>query len=324
MNRFKITFFIFGIVILFSACSLGPRKGRSIDYPKELEQVFMLVSKGEGDLSLKQIQAYLDRSEKLQWHGHAYSLQGRVYQGQKNWEKAIESYRKAIRQSSGFDSLVEAQSLYRLSQVYEEKGRTKELVASLLDLMKRRTFFDQLVGDVEIPARLSAAYASQSQIAKAQIFHDQASKSFQKIIRTHGNHLSEDDIAKSRYYLGAAIYPSETEDFRSLLAKLNLGQRHLLAATEMESSSWSEISQQALIQSYQKLWDFLNQQEGADDLAHDPQAQNKQIQIEQLNKASDFYDLVLRLQDERKPKTPVKSRAGEVLRLGEDWQRRLE
>jgi len=324
VKKFKQLFFSLGMALVFSACSLGPRKGGSIDYPNELEQVSLLMSQGQADMSLKQIQAYLDRSENLQWYGHAYYLQGRVYQGQKNWEKAVESYRKAIRQFNGFDSLVEAQSLYRLSQVYEQTKQRKELIASLLDLMKRQTFFDQQIGDVEIPARLSAAYASEAQIAKAQSFHNQASRSLQKLMRDHGSHLSDDDIAKSYYYLGAAIYPSDGEDFSSLVAKLNLGQRYLLAATEKESSMWSEKAEKALLLSYQKLWDLLHKHAENQDLAHDPQAQKKQMQVEQLVMASDFYDLVLRLQNERAPNTPSRSRTGAVLRRGYDWQLRLE
>ncbi len=324
MELFKKISIVSGMIFTLVACTHGPRKAQNIDYPQELEQVFLLVSQGEGDLTLKQIQSYLDRSEKLQWHGHAYYLQGRVYQGQKKWDKAIESFRKAVRQSSGFDSLVEAQSLYRLSQVYEHTGQTKDLIASLLDLMPRRSFFDQLIGDVEIPARLAAAYASEGQMEKAHAFHGQANQFLQKIIRVHGNHLSENDIAKSQYYLGTAIYLSEKEDFHSLLSKLNLGQRHLLASIEIEASAWSAESKQALIQSYQKLWDLLIQHPVSEELSHDPRAQKKQMQNEQLVMASDFYDLVLRLQAERTPKTPVQSPAWEALRKAEEWRQRLE
>ena len=72
MKKFKQLFFSLGMALVFSACSLGPRKGGSIDYPNELEQVSLLMSQGQADMSLKQIQAYLDRSENLQWYGHAY------------------------------------------------------------------------------------------------------------------------------------------------------------------------------------------------------------------------------------------------------------
>lgn len=324
MKIFKRIGIVLGTSFALFACTHGPRKGQNIDYPQELERVFLLVSQGEGDLTLKQIQSYLDRSESLQWHGHAYYLKGRVYQQQKNWDKAVESFRKAVRQSSDFDSLVEAQSLYRLSQVYEQTGQTKELIASLLDLMKRRTLLDQLIGDVEIPARLAAAYASYGQIAKAETLHVQASQSFLKILRTYRNHLSLNDIAKNYYHLGLAIYPVANEDFASLLAKLNLGQKYLLAAAEVETSMWSEKSKQVLIQSYQKLWDLLQQHPGLSDLSYDPDAQKKQIQTEQLILASDFYDLALRLQDERKPTITSQSLAGEVLRNAWDWKLRLE
>jgi tetratricopeptide (TPR) repeat protein len=315
------------ITILFPlmvSCASPWKSSQGVIYPESLQSVVQLVSEGQSDQALAQINQYINQVENLEWYGHAYYLQGRVYHGQGQIDQAVDSYRKAIRQSLNFDAIVEANSLYQLSLVYEQSGRYGDLVPVLVDLMKRTKHFSTLVARVHIPARLAAAYAHQDNLEQARQYHQRAAQAFSKISAAQADQLSGDDMAQSHFYLGLAIYPPECENFRSLQQKLDLGQRHLLASSEWMDSPWGQKAKDSLGHSYDKLWHIIRQHPKDNTVAGDPGAQLKQQQMQQVEMASDFYDLALRLQEYRHPRVKQKPGAQAILNQGQKHLRELE
>lgn len=219
--RLKFLFLIFCLGTL-QACQALPRRTPEIQYPSELAEVLHMIDEGDRQTALKYVDQYLGRAEKLQWYGHAFYLQGRIHQGAQNYKEAIESFRRAIRHSSEYDSQVEAQSLYALAETYEQSGQFTHLLSALLDLRRRGKHFSSLVEDVEIPARLAAAYAQAGQMDVAAQWHESGAKNLQQTLRAQGPLLSGDDIARSHYYLGLAVFPVKNETFDQLLYESKL------------------------------------------------------------------------------------------------------
>ena len=66
----------------------------------------------------------------------------RSLEGLKRWDEAAESYRSIVRSNTSPGSLV-AKSLYRLSFCYEALKQDDKVIASLLDVLKRKNQIEQ-------------------------------------------------------------------------------------------------------------------------------------------------------------------------------------
>jgi tetratricopeptide (TPR) repeat protein len=317
-------FFTILLVFLVQCTHFAEDKPQyNIDYPSELKDLNELILKNKTDDARIKIDDYLNKSENIHWFGHAYFLKAFLYEMDENYDEAIKNYRSAIQHSSHYDSKVEAKALYNLSFVYEKLDKKSELLVALVDLMKRREFFDILTGQVEIPARLAATYFSIDKVKEAKIFHREASQNFESMVRRQHFSASKEELSKSLYYLGAAIFDVKNEKFETEVLKMNFGQKYFLASAEASKSSWADKSTDRLLYEYNKLWNLIQTLE-TNDKTLDPQAQSKQVQMNQLEMASDFYDLLLKLRAEEFPLTNVNKRSKEIMDESKKWLRKIE
>jgi tetratricopeptide (TPR) repeat protein len=327
MDRSLMRLLNFPLFLLFCGCSslVSEEKVNTPDlsYPQELEKVNELVQEKKTHDARAMIKSYLDKAENLNWYGHAYFLNAFTYEVDGNDELAVKSYKAAIEHGSQFESAVEAKALYNLSFVYEKMDRRNELVSTLVDLMSRRRYFDALTAQVEIPARLAAAYASEKRLKEGFIFHREASQNYSRLIRSSGFKAKKPEISKSLYYLGFAVYDENGVSYDTLIRKISVGQKYFLASAEASKSLWSEKSVTRLKELYDKAWGMILQHKptGFD---NDALAFKKQQHRRQLVMASDLYDLTYRLQAEEFPMTSVNPRSKKMIDTSKEWVERIE
>lgn len=314
--------------IIVWACAVKDRTQEEkvkdfLKYPAELEAVHGLVVKKKTVDAREKVDDYLNRSENIHWFGHAYYLKAFIYEIEEDFTNAEKYYRTAIDHGSQYESKVEAKALYNLSFVYERIDNRKDLLVSLLDLMKRRKFFDKLVREVEIPARLAAAYASQGKMKEALIFHREASTNFNKMVRVANFKAEKSEISKSLYYLGFATFDENNEPYANLVRKLSVGQKYFLAGAEASKSKWSTKSKDRLINRYQMAWGQVLEYK-PEGFEGDPLGFKKNKQRKQLEMAADFYDLLHRLRAEEFPLANVNPRSKELMDYTSQWLDKVE
>ncbi len=322
----RIASLLLTLVFYFlTSCTSPPKPVTKspLDYPPELEAVHdLIVKRKTADARLK-IGDYLNKAENIHWYGHAYFLKGFLYELDEDYGNAIKFYRSAIQHGSQYESRVEAKALYNLSFVYEKIDERDRLLVTLIDLMKRREYFDVLTGQVEIPARLAATYASQGRMKEALIFHREARQNFKDMVRNQKFRAQKSEISKALYYLGLATYDQNNEAFADLVKKLEAGQKYFLASAEASDSTWSEKSVTRLKALYDKAWGQVLefQPKGFD---HDPQAKKKQQHRRQLVMASSLYDLMFLLRAEEFPMSDVNLRSKAIMDNTQAWIDRIE
>lgn len=319
----RLLFLIVGVVCIGCSTLKSEPTSLVIQYPVELEAVHGLIVEKKTDDARLKIDDYLNKAENIHWYGHAYFLKAFLYELDNNLDSAVQYYRSAIQHASAYDAKVEAKSLYNLSFVFEKIQRQDELLTSLIDLMKRREFFDVLTGHVEIPARLAAAYASVNKMKEARIFHREARQNFNSMVRRNQFRASKDEISKSLYYLGFSVFDPQKQDYDVFMQKLSLGQKYFLAAAEASDGIWSIKAADRLLGQYDAAWGMVQsyKQEGFD---HDPVAKKKRQQMRQLVMASDLYDLVHRLRVEEFPMSNVNRRSKRVMEKSSEWLQKME
>ena len=302
MKKIANLLLIFAIGFSITNCGLFSKnkKNYEIQYPPELAAVDKKVKKKKYFEAHDKIDAYLKKSENLEYFGVAYFLKGYIYELQGDEEKTIEFYRRAIKHTSKFNSLVEAKALYNLSFTYERANDFDSVMSVLTDLVQRPKYFRPITAKVETRARMGAALGSLGQMEKAKKFHSEAEQYYYKMSRENFFKPSKLALTKALYYLGVVVYDSKNEKFNNLRDKLNWGQTHLLACTEASTGSWSRKAANRLLLSYDKMWQLIKAYKPMDkDL--DPQTYNKMKDYRQLEMASDFYDILRKIRPEEFP-----------------------
>ncbi len=318
-------FLMLSMLIFFVGCAQAPQKKENLGlkYPVELQKVQELLKVNKTADARLQIEDYLNKAENIHWYGHAYFLRGFLYELDEDYENSIKGYRAAIQHGSQYESRVEAKALYNLSFVYEKLDQRKELLISLIDLMKRQQFFDRLTGQVEIPARLAAAYASQGKMKEALTFHGEAKYNYNRLIRGQRYPYEKSEISKSLYYLGFATFDENNEPFTHLAKKLTVGQKYFLESAEASNSTWSEKSVERLKALYDKAWGMVLQYQPKD-FDHDPLAKKKQRHRKQLVMASELYDLMHVLRAQEFPMSDVNARSKAIVDVTGKWIDKIE
>ncbi len=323
MNYQFLGILIFSLAL--GSCSHLNRniKSQNINYPPELQKVYSHLGEDKLESAHQRVDEYINKAENIDWYGHAYFLKAYIYESQGQNQKAIDFYRKSIQHSAQYDSLVEAKALYNLSFVNEKMLYKSEMVSNLLDLMKRPQYFDQLTSLVETPARLAAAFASQNKMPVAIGYHQKAVSSFEKLSQKNKLGRDRDEISKSLYYLGFAVLSDKSLSFDVWRDQLQRGQKYLLASAEASKGPWSERSVETLMRLYDQGWDYIQTYDPSD-FKNDSLAYKRNQHYGQLERASDFYDLVHRLRAEEFPLNDVNPRSKKMMDESQRWLTRLE
>ena len=181
-----------------------------------------------------------------------------AYEGMGECAKAADRYRQIVRSSSGKFGRVEAQSLFRLSLMYECLGDDAKTITSLLDARKRGQNLPFETLNAEMPARLAAAYARIGNRAKALEFFNQASAGLKKIVARSEDRQQKELLSRTLYLMGqlSPTQRSAEVEASSFMQSLSMQQPYLLQAAELDHPVWSKRAAADLRTGYDNIWKF--------------------------------------------------------------------
>ncbi|MCB9025709.1 MAG: hypothetical protein H6625_05290 [Bdellovibrionaceae bacterium] len=182
-----------------------------------------------------------------------------AYEGLGDCKAAGRNYRKVVNMSGRSQQRLQSESLYSLSKAYECIGSDEKVIASLVDLEKRKQWLSQEVAYAEIPARLAITYSRKGNTTQALKYFKEAEKGLSKI----SNLRMEDDkkkelLARTLYTMGGLNYEHFNEkNYDKYLKSLDYVQKYLLRSVELDHKNWSPRSAEALLKSYEGIWKVL-------------------------------------------------------------------
>lgn len=184
-----------------------------------------------------------------------------AYEGLSRCKTAGRRYRQVARTSAGRYPRVEAMALFRLSYAYECLGYPQKVIASLLDVQRRKEYLSEEVVYAEVPARLAASYAQLGQLEVAKKYFDQAEAGIQRLRRIHSQRPDLVDLLARTYFFMGRVQARQETDVKpqGFFQSLRFQQAHLIKAVELESDPWSRKASETLLEAYRDLWEYLEQ-----------------------------------------------------------------
>lgn len=294
MVRLRQTLKLFAVIavllVFASGCSLlssrfvakdpakeGARSGRSqkqIESERadfhSAEQLFANAQYAE---ALGALEAY---QQKYVWTSH--SAQVLLYTGRSLEElgrpaEAAAPYKRILAfNGSGPNKqdvlMLQATALHRLSFVYEALGDHTKTIAALLDLQRAAGLLAQLpapVANLELPARLAAAYLRIGNESQARSYFTQAEHALRRLSPSPRDRvwLGESLVAMGK----ASLAQIEIAQLADQEINCTKGFRYLIQATELNVAPHSQLASEFLAS---KLTGWLKQLESAESEATRP------------------------------------------------------
>lgn len=183
---------------------------------------------------------------------------GAAYEGQANCPKAADRYRSVVRAAGNRFPRIEAQSLFRLSLMYECLGQDAKAIAALIDARKRGKSLPFETLSAEIPARLAAAYSRIGNRAKAIEYFGIASQGLKKIVAREQGSKQSETLGRTLYMMGqlTASQRAASVSSDSFVQSVLMQQSYLLQAVELNHPVWSKRSAEDLVVAYDNFWKF--------------------------------------------------------------------
>lgn len=191
-------------------------------------------------------------------------LRARSIEGLGRTEEAIDAYRRTVRTTATPKDLV-ARSLYRLSFCYEATNQDDKLVASLLDVLKRKNDLEVEIVTAEVPARIAAAYARLGNKKLADKYFSLADSGIRSLKTRSANVNAEKWLPKTLYFMGTMSVGSFVpEDFENSLRPLEKSQSFLLEAALINDTKWSPKAVEELKTIYTGIIGLIQKTNAAD------------------------------------------------------------
>jgi tetratricopeptide (TPR) repeat protein len=154
----NFNFFLIPLLVFLNSCSTPEESMTEIEFPAALQSARSDIKNGDYAGAESHIKKYLGNPQDVYWHGHAYLLLGEARETSGQLNEALEAYKQAITQGTGFDQKITVQALYRISWIYEKQQDFQNLSVVLQDLARNLTAKDYFIKYIENPSRLANAY----------------------------------------------------------------------------------------------------------------------------------------------------------------------
>ncbi|HEX4924163.1 MAG TPA: tetratricopeptide repeat protein, partial [Bdellovibrionales bacterium] len=224
---------------------------------------------------------------------------GLALEALKRFQEAVEKYRFVIEIARGRAPLQEAQALYHIALCYEALGDDPKTIAALVDASNRRQYFSEET-NVEISARLAAAYARVGNEKQADEYYSKAEKGLALMRRKIETKTPPSWLGKALYNMGKMPLRSLTlEDFAAGLKPLERGQGWLIQAASLRDETWSPKASFELIQAYRDAWALIEAVplgNSDDQLVNMKEQQDKKIEM-----AVTLHEVISKLKLEKLP-----------------------
>lgn len=318
MRRKIITtsFFVslFSLMAL-SACSHKPVAPPQVVVPhdsnptKEKEMFdagFKALSKNDYKTASEKFSSLNSLYPATKWLPHAEYNLGLSLEGLGKYTEASEQYKKVVDYYQGARGRDSAEALYRLSVCYEVANDDTKVILALIELQNQTRFLNHDTVDVELPARLAAAYARQGNEEQARTYFAHAENGLKHVRVLHPKGDTLLWLPKTLYSMGHVPLPKKDltpEGFKNYLGSLNQNQIWLVRAAEMGDNPWSKKASEELINVYFDAWGLIDQHQVPHET--DKIQSMKERQEQQKSMALDLDSSISKLKLERIPPSPL-------------------
>lgn len=249
----------------------------------------------------------LRRYPTTKWISGAYYNLGLALEGQNKYSEAAEKYKKVIELNQGAGgSRDEADALYRLSICYEALQDDDKMTFALLQLQDKKQFLPKQTAEMEIPARLAAAYARERNLDQAKKYYEKAEYELKRYRRPPMVGDVMVWLPKTLYSMGTLKVikkDASPKEFNDYINSVGETQGWLVRAAELGNNSWSKKAAESLEDIYLSLITSIKDFKGpklSDKLLADQQRQQKQKEMAQA-----LDDSISKLRLERLPSSPA-------------------
>ncbi len=251
----------------------------------------------------------------------AYYNLGLSLEGLNKYSEAAENYKKVIELEQGKRGRDEADALYRLSICYEVIGDDTKMILALVQLQERPNFLNKDLAQIELPARLAAAYARQGNIKLADEYNHKAEAGLKLRRRTpmKGDILIW--LPKTLYSMGhiaSRTIGANVDEFKNHIKALQWSQSWLLRCAELgeASNSYSKKGAEEILQSYNSALQAIETVKASNDPDMLKAAKFKQDNQRAMAGALDYS--LQQLKDDRLAATSLNSEVSLIKQLFED------
>lgn len=211
---------------------------------KSFEEINELYQNGYYPESIQKIKAFQKKYAVSKYEAELLFLQGKALFADGDIAGAEKSFRAS--QSMWSKSLLgQAKSLYFLSQVYERQNLDAKAIASLLQLLKMPKVLDERFYQLDVPAKLAAAYAREGNIAEASRYHSRVDAYLKKFIPLEENLEKESYglVNLSLHSIGEnSLVNNKARNFQEQVEAIRYSQEFLLRSIEMGGEPWAAKS----------------------------------------------------------------------------------
>jgi tetratricopeptide (TPR) repeat protein len=138
------------------------------------------ISKKEYQKAHDNLSELLSNFPTSRWLSGIYYNLGMALEGLGKTQEAAEKYKKVVEFYEGVHTREEAEALYRLSHCYEALAQDEKTVLTLLELQTHSYYLNRDAAEMEVPARLAAAYARMGNQEQARLYYAKAEGALKK------------------------------------------------------------------------------------------------------------------------------------------------
>ena len=308
-------------VFTFLACSHAPPPAKAPathigDPAKEkilFDQGFKALSKSDYKTAATKFTDLITQYPTTSYFHHAQYNLGLASEGLGKYPEAAQQYKSVAEFYQGTHNRDEVDALYRLSICYEVANDDPKVILTLLELQNHTALLGHDIADVELPARLAAAYARQGNHEQAESYFSKAEVGLKRLRALHPKGDTLLWLPKTLYSMGHLSPPQKDLDpksFENYLTSLVQTQEWLVQAAELGDNSWSKKAAEDLINIYFASWDVVEKHPTPS--LPDKLLALKTQQEEQKGMAVNFDKAISKLKLERIPPSPLEPEASRL------------
>ncbi|MDZ4660278.1 MAG: hypothetical protein SGJ18_01530 [Pseudomonadota bacterium] len=249
---------------------------------KLISNIEMLIEKEKYAEALAETKAFQEKKSPSKYSQDVNYYSARAAEGLENWEGAFAGYREVIRNPITTDE-IKNKALYRQSFVYEALNQDEKVVATLLDLKKRKVKVRDQVFLAEIPARLASIYARLGNRKMADSYYAEAEAGIKELQATQPSGDHRKWLPKTLFFMGnMSAREFREQDFEASIKPLEKAQGYLLRAMTMKDEVWSKKASEELYKIYKDITLAISRvqlPENTDEEVAQKEAQTKKWQM---------------------------------------------
>jgi tetratricopeptide (TPR) repeat protein len=186
---------------------------------------------------------------------------GQALEGLQRWPEAAETYTTISNFSKKTQPEIAAQSVYRLSYVYEAMGDNQRVLTSLFDAQRLEQYLPVEVSQAEIPARLSMAYMKENNADESRRWLEEAEQGLKRALETQTEPITGEWMARTYFNMGSVTASQLTpENVKAVIQGQRVIQKYLIKSLQYGDPVWSAKAAKQIRGTFDSLWSAIDGQ----------------------------------------------------------------